>query len=165
MQAFTPPARLLMGPGPSNVAPAVLAAQAKPTIGHLDPEFCRLMDDIKGELRLAFRTANRVTFPLSAPASLAMEMALVTLLEPCDTAIVVQNGVFGGLIADIARRAGAKVELVACEWGAPIDPEAVAAAIFDTPEAKLVAFVHAETSTGARSDAATMTAARKGRSP
>jgi alanine-glyoxylate transaminase/serine-glyoxylate transaminase/serine-pyruvate transaminase len=158
MQAFVPPTRLLMGPGPSNVAPSVLAALAKPTIGHLDPEFCRLMDDIKGELRLAFRTANRVTFPLSAPASLAMEMALVTLLEPGDCAIIAENGAFGGRMADIARRAGAVVTRVSCAWGKPIDPEALASAIRAAPQAKLVAFVHAETSTGARSDAAALCA-------
>jgi len=145
-----------MGPGPSNVAPEVLAAQARPTIGHLDPTFVKLMELIKDQLRLAFRTSNRVTFPLSAPASLAMEMALVTLLEPGDTAIIAQNGVFGGRMADIARRAGAEVRLVTAEWGKPVDPEAVHAAIRSVPEAKLLAFVHAETSTGARSDAAAL---------
>jgi alanine-glyoxylate transaminase/serine-glyoxylate transaminase/serine-pyruvate transaminase len=156
MNAFTPPPRLLMGPGPSNVAPEVLAAQARPTIGHLDPGFITLMELIKEQLRLAFRTANRVTFPLSAPASLAMEMALVTLLEPGNTAIIAQNGVFGGRMADIARRAGAEVRLVSGEWGKPVDPDAVRAAIREAPEARLLAFVHAETSTGARSDAAAL---------
>lgn len=156
MNAFSPPTRLLMGPGPSNVAPEVLAAQARPTIGHLDPGFVKLMDLIKDQLRVAFRTDNRVSFPLSAPASLAMEMALVTLLEPGDTAIIAQNGVFGGRMAEIARRAGAKVRLVSVEWGKPVDPEAVRASIVDTPQAKLLAFVHAETSTGVWSDAATL---------
>lgn len=145
-----------MGPGPSNVAPEVLAAQARPTIGHLDPGFVRLMELIKDQLRLVFQTGNRVTFPLSAPASLAMEMALVTLLQPGETAIIAQNGVFGGRMADIARRAGAEVRLVSCEWGKPVDPDAVRAAIRETPRAKLLAFVHAETSTGARSDAETL---------
>jgi alanine-glyoxylate transaminase/serine-glyoxylate transaminase/serine-pyruvate transaminase len=156
MNAFSPPPRLLMGPGPSNVAPEVLAALARPTIGHLDPGFIKLMELIKVQLRLAFRTENRVTFPLSAPASLAMEMALVTLLERGDTAIIAQNGVFGGRMAEIAKRAGAEVRLISGEWGKPVDPEAVYAAIRDTPNAKLLAFVHAETSTGARSDAATL---------
>jgi alanine-glyoxylate transaminase/serine-glyoxylate transaminase/serine-pyruvate transaminase len=156
MNAFSPPPRLLMGPGPSNVAPEVLAAQARPTIGHLDPGFVKLMGLLKDQLRLAFRTTNRVTFPLSAPASLAMEMALVTLLERGDTAIIAQNGVFGGRMAEIAKRAGAHVHLVPGEWGKPVDPEAVRAAIRDAPHAKVVGFVHAETSTGARSDAATL---------
>jgi alanine-glyoxylate transaminase/serine-glyoxylate transaminase/serine-pyruvate transaminase len=156
MNAFLPPPRLLMGPGPSNVAPEVLAAQAWPTVGHLDPCFVKLMELVKDQLRFAFRTANRVTFPLSAPASLAMEMALVTLLEPGDTAIIAQNGVFGGRMADIARRAGAEVRLVSGEWGKPVDPEAVCAAIRGATHARLLAFVHAETSTGARSDAATL---------
>jgi alanine-glyoxylate transaminase / serine-glyoxylate transaminase / serine-pyruvate transaminase len=155
---FEPPIRVLMGPGPSNVGQAVLNAQARSTIGHLDPEFSKLMDDVKGQLRLAFRTGNRVTFPLSAPASLAMEMALVNLLEPGDTVIIAQNGVFGGRMADIARRAGATVELVAGEWGKPVDPEAVRSAIRQAPRAKLLAFVHAETSTGVRSDAAALCA-------
>ncbi len=154
--AFMPPVRLLMGPGPSNVAPEVAAAQARPTIGHLDPAFVGLMEQIKDQLRAAFQTRNRMTFPLSAPASLAMEMALVNLLEPGDTAIVAQNGVFGGRMAEIARRAGAEVKLVAGEWGKPVDPDAVHATIKDNPQAKLVAFVHAETSTGARSDAAAL---------
>lgn len=156
MNAFMPPTRLLMGPGPSNVAPEVLAAQARSTIGHLDPDFTQLMELIKEQLRLAFRTVNRITFPLSAPASLAMEMALVTLLEPGDKAVVAQNGVFGGRMADIARRAGAEVRLVSCEWGRPVDLDAVRAAIRESPEAKLLAFVHAETSTGAWSDAAAL---------
>ena len=156
MNALSPPIRLLMGPGPSNVAPEVRAALAQPTIGHLDPDFIALMERIKDQLRAAFKTSNRVTFPLSAPASLAMEMALVNLLEPGDTAIVAQNGVFGGRMADIVGRAGSKVELIAGEWGKPVDPEAVRAAIKANPHAKLVAFVHAETSTGACSDAATL---------
>jgi alanine-glyoxylate transaminase/serine-glyoxylate transaminase/serine-pyruvate transaminase len=159
---FAPPVRLLMGPGPSNVDATVLDAQGWPTIGHLDPEFSRLMEDVKGRLRLVFRTGNRVTFPLSAPASLAMEMALVNLLEPGDAAIIAQNGVFGGRMADIARRAGANVELVSGEWGKPVDPEAVRLAIQRVPQAKLLAFVHAETSTGARSDAAALCALARG---
>jgi len=154
--AFAPPVRLLMGPGPSNVASEVAAAQAKPTIGHLDHAFVELMEQIKDQLRAAFQTRNRMTFPLSAPASLAMEMALINLLEPGDTAIIAQNGVFGGRMADIARRARAEVVLVAGEWGKPVDPQAVLAAIADNPHAKLLAFVHAETSTGACSDAATL---------
>lgn len=152
------PERLLMGPGPSNTSPEVLAAMARPTIGHLDPVFQDLMEQIKGLLRYAFQTENPMTFPISAPASLAMESALVNLLEPGDTAIIAQNGVFGGRMADIAKRAGAEVVHLTFDWGRPVDPDAVAEAIRTHPEAKLVAFVHAETSTGAQSDAATLCA-------
>ncbi|WP_417685811.1 pyridoxal-phosphate-dependent aminotransferase family protein [Roseibium sp.] len=147
------PNRLLMGPGPSNVSPAVLKALAQPTIGHLDPAFQSLMEDVKEQLRRVFRTKNEMTFPISAPASLAMEAALVNLLEPGDTAIIAQNGVFGGRMADIAKRAGAKVVPLSFEWGKPVCPETVAETVQLHPEAKLLAFVHAETSTGVCSDA------------
>lgn len=157
IQAFTAPDRLLMGPGPSNVAPEVLSASAQPTIGHLDPEFQRMMEEVKELLRYAFQTQNAVTFPISAPASLAMESGLVNVLEPGDTAIIAQNGVFGGRMADIVTRCGAKLVLVETEWGKPIDLDALSDAINAHPEAKLVGFVHAETSTGAVSDAAMIT--------
>lgn len=148
------PNRLLMGPGPSNVSPEVLSALAQPTIGHLDPVFQEMMEEVKDLLRYAFQTENGVTFPISAPASLAMEAALVNLLEPGDTAIIAQNGVFGGRMADIAERAGAEVVLLQFEWGKPVDKEAVAEAVKANPRAKLLSFVHAETSTGVESDAA-----------
>ena len=156
MTSFNPTKRLLMGPGPSMVSQAVLDATALPTLGHLDPEFSSLMDTVKLQLQQAFKTENSVTFPLSAPASLAMEMALVTLLEPADIAIIAQNGVFGGRMADIVNRIGAKLVLVECEWGRPVDVDAVAEAIKTNPGAKVLGFVHAETSTGARSDAAAL---------
>lgn len=152
--AFTAPRRLLMGPGPSNVADSVLAATAQTTIGHLDPEFQRMMEEIKDLLRYAFQTENKVTFPISSPASLAMEAALVNVLEPGDTAIIAQNGVFGGRMADIVGRCGATCVLVETDWGKPVDLETLEAAVKENPRAKLVGFVHAETSTGARSDAA-----------
>jgi alanine-glyoxylate transaminase/serine-glyoxylate transaminase/serine-pyruvate transaminase len=148
------PNRLLMGPGPSNVSPAVLAALGQPTIGHLDPVFQFMMEEVKEQLRYAFQTGNAMTFPISAPASLAMEAALVNLLEPGDTAIVAQNGVFGGRMAEIAERAGATVVLLSFEWGQPVCAETVRHAVKANPHAKLLAFVHAETSTGVRSDAA-----------
>lgn len=148
------PSRLLMGPGPSNVSSDVLSAMAQPTIGHLDPAFQKMMEEVKDLLRYAFQTKNAMTFPISAPASLAMEAALVNLLEPGDTAIVAQNGVFGGRMADIAERAGAKVVLLQFEWGKPVCTETVAEAVKANPDAKLLAFVHAETSTGVESDAA-----------
>lgn len=148
------PNRLLMGPGPSNVSPTVLGALGQPTIGHLDPVFQSMMEEVKEQLRFVFRTGNAMTFPISAPASLAMEAALVNLLEPGDTAIIAQNGVFGGRMAEIAERAGATVVLLSFEWGQPVCAKTVKHAVKANPHAKLVAFVHAETSTGVRSDAA-----------
>ncbi|MBN9672975.1 pyridoxal-phosphate-dependent aminotransferase family protein [Roseibium aggregatum] len=150
------PNRLLMGPGPSNVTPDVLDALSQPTIGHLDPVFQSLMEEVKDLLRYAFQTSNAMTFPISAPASLAMEAALVNLIEPGDTALIVQNGVFGGRMADIAARAGANVVLLAFDWGTPICLETVERAIRQYPQARLLSFVHAETSTGVRSDAASL---------
>ncbi|MDU8928150.1 alanine--glyoxylate aminotransferase family protein [Alisedimentitalea sp. MJ-SS2] len=153
---FKAPERLLMGPGPSNTSAAVLAATAQPTIGHLDPDFQRMMEEVKDLMRYAMQTENPVTFPISAPASLAMEAGLVNLLEPGDTAIIAQNGVFGGRMADIVERCGAKCVLVETDWGKPIDLDKVAETIKAHPEAKLLGFVHAETSTGAESDAAAL---------
>lgn len=155
-QPFKAPERLLMGPGPSNVAPEVLAASAQTTIGHLDPAFQAMMEEVKDLLRYAFQTKNAVTFPISAPASLAMESGLVNVLEPGDTAIIAQNGVFGGRMADIVGRCGATCVLVETDWGKPVDLDKVAEAIKAHPEAKLLGFVHAETSTGAESDAASL---------
>lgn len=153
MTSFNPSERLLMGPGPSVVSKQVLEATALPTLGHLDPEFSALMDQVKAQLQQMFKTENQVTFPLSAPGSLAMEMALVTLLEKGDKAIIAQNGVFGGRMADIVKRVGAELVLVECEWGTAVDVEAVSQAIAQNPNAKVLGFVHAETSTGAQSDA------------
>lgn len=144
------PIRRLMGPGPSDAHPRVLEAMAKPLIGHLDPAFVVIMDEIKAMLRELFRTTNEMTFVVSGPGSAGMEACLVNLLEPDDEAVICVNGVFGGRMADIAERCGAKVTRVEAEWGEPIDPDAVRQAL--TPRsAKLVAAVHAETSTGARS--------------
>jgi alanine-glyoxylate transaminase / serine-glyoxylate transaminase / serine-pyruvate transaminase len=153
MKSFSPPAIRLMGPGPSKVSERVLAAMARPTIGHLDPEFIRLMDEIASLLRTAMRTDNDLTFPVSAPGSAGMETCLVNLLEPGDTAIVCINGVFGGRMKEIVERAGATAVVVNDEWGAPVTPDKVEAALQENPQSKLVAFVHAETSTGALSDA------------
>jgi len=150
---FYPPLRTLMGPGPSDVSPRVLAASARPTIGHLDPLFVGLMDDVKRLLQFAFQTKNELTIPLSAPGSAGMEAAFVNLLEPGDKAIVCQNGVFGGRMRENVERCGATAVMVQDRWGDPVDPEKVSEAIEANPDAKLVAFVHAETSTGVRSDA------------
>ena len=154
--SFHPPRRLLMGPGPSDVHPRVLAAMAQPTIGHLDPAFITMMDEVKALLQWVFRTANELTMPVSGPGSAGMEACFVNLLEPGDTAIVCVNGVFGGRMKDNVERSGAKAVVVEDAWGSPVDPAKVEATLQAHPGAKLLAFVHAETSTGVRSDAATL---------
>ncbi|TPV93232.1 MAG: alanine--glyoxylate aminotransferase family protein [Myxococcales bacterium FL481] len=151
--AFTPPARLLLGPGPSPVSPRVLAALAQPTIGHLDPAFVGLMDEIKALLRTAFRTENEMTLPLSGPGSVGMEACVINLIEPGDAVVVCQNGVFGGRMAEVVRRCGGQPIVVESPWGRAVDIERVEAALRAHPRARALGFVHAETSTGARSDA------------
>lgn len=143
------PRRILMGPGPSDVPPRVLAAMARPTIGHLDPAFLALMDDTMALLRAVFRTANPLTFAVSGTGSAGMEAAFVNLVEPGDRVVVGVNGVFGERMCDIAERCGATVRRVEAPWGRIVEPDAVAAAIRET-HPKLVALVHAETSTGVR---------------
>lgn len=155
---FTAPKRVLMGPGPSDVHPRVLAAASQGTIGHLDPEFVRLMDEIKLLLRATFRTENDLTFAISAPGSIGMETSVVNLVEPGDTIIICVNGVFGGRMASMAERAGARVVKVATPWGRAVDPADVEAALKANPGTKVVAFVQAETSTGALTDARTIAA-------
>jgi alanine-glyoxylate transaminase/serine-glyoxylate transaminase/serine-pyruvate transaminase len=145
-----------MGPGPSDVHPRLLEALGRPTIGHLDPQFVALMDDLKGLLQYAFRTENRLTIPVSAPGSAGMESAFVNLVEPGDTVVVCINGVFGGRMKENVERCGATPVLVEDDWGAPVDPQKVEDALKANPGAKALAFVHAETSTGARSDAETL---------
>ena len=147
--SFTPPERHLMGPGPSDVAPAVLAALAKPLIGHLDPAFVTLMDELKAMLREVFATQNELTFPVSGTGSAGMEFCFVNLIEPGDEVIIGVNGVFGTRMCDVAARCGARVTRVESPWGQIITPPQVAAALAQTPRPKLVAIVHAETSTGA----------------
>ncbi len=153
---FHPPQRTLMGPGPSDVSPRVLAAMAQPTIGHLDPEFVAFMDRLKVLLQSAFRTTNPLTMPVSGPGTAGMEAAFVNLVEPGDTVIVCRNGVFGERMRENVVRSGGTAVTVDNRWGEPVDPAKLEAALADHPEAKLVAFVHAETSTGACSDAATL---------
>ena len=151
--SFNPTERTLMGPGPSDVSPRVLAAMARPTIGHLDPEFIRLMDETKAMLQMAFQTRNELTIPVSAPGSAGMETCFVNLVEPGDKVIICANGVFGGRMAENVRRAGGEAVMVNDEWGRAVDPAKLETALNANPDAKIVAFVHAETSTGARSDA------------
>ncbi len=145
-----------MGPGPSDVHPRVLAAMAQPTIGHLDPQFIGLMDDIKALMRYAFQTRNALTLPLSAPGSAGMEAAFANLLEPGDKAIVCVNGVFGMRMCENVRRMDGELVTVEDDWGCPVDPEKLQAALREHPDTKIVAFVHAETSTGVCSDVATL---------
>ena len=151
MPSFDPPVRLLLGPGPSEVPARVLAAQAKPTIGHLDPAFVALMDEVRAGLSRAFRAPDHACLPLSGPGTAGMEAAMLNLLEPGEIAVVAINGVFGQRLAEMAERAGADVVRVEHPWGEPVDPARVEAALW-ARGAKLLAFVHAETSTGVMSD-------------
>lgn len=153
---FHPPQRTLMGPGPSDVSPRVLEALGRPTIGHLDPSFIELMDDCKRLLQYAFQTENALTIPISAPGSAGMEACFVNLLAPGDKAIVCQNGVFGGRMKENVERIGATAIMIEDDWGTPVDVTKVEEALKANPDAKVLAFVHAETSTGVRSDAATL---------
>ena len=157
MQSFQPPRRILMGPGPSDVSPRVLSALARPTIGHLDPAFQDLMEEIKAALQRLFNAPDHACVPLPAPGTAGMEAAIMNLLEPGDRAVICVNGAFGGRMADMAGRAGATVVTVDHDWGTPVDPARVEAALAEAPT-KALAFVHAETSTGARSDAASLCA-------
>lgn len=156
--SFQPPVRTLMGPGPSDVHPRVLAAMARPTIGHLDPRFVEMMDQIKAMLQYAFQTKNALTIPVSAPGSAGMETCFANLVEPGDKAIVCVNGVFGGRMKENVERYGGVPVVVEDSWGEPVDPHKLEDALRKNPDAKLVAFVHAETSTGAQSDAKTLCA-------
>ncbi len=154
--SFHPPQRILMGPGPSDVSPRVLEALSRPTIGHLDPAFIGLMDEIKQLLQYAFQTRNELTFAISAPGSAGMEACFVNLLSPGDKVIVCQNGVFGGRMKENVERCGAVAVMVEDEWSKAIDVDKVRAAFAKHPDAKVLAFVHAETSTGVASDAAAL---------
>lgn len=145
--ALAPPRRILMGPGPSDVSDRVLRAMATPLVGHLDPSFLELMDSIQWMLRDLFRTANRMTMPISGTGSAGMETCLVNLLEPGDVAVVGVNGVFGTRMADVAERCGARVVTVEAPWGEIIPDDAMIEAI-RAERPKVVALVHAETSTG-----------------
>jgi alanine-glyoxylate transaminase/serine-glyoxylate transaminase/serine-pyruvate transaminase len=144
--------RLLLGPGPSNPYPEVAAGLARPLLGHLDPEFLDLLDETAQRLRTVFRTDNRLTLPVSGTGSAGMEACFVNLLEPGDTAIVGVNGVFGERMCEVARRCGAEVVRVDEPWGRAIDPQRLLDAQTATPSARVVAVVHAETSTGVRND-------------
>jgi alanine-glyoxylate transaminase/serine-glyoxylate transaminase/serine-pyruvate transaminase len=146
---FNPPPRLLMGPGPSDVAPSVLQAMSRPLVGHLDPVFVKMMEEIKAMLRHVFQTQNDMTFPVSGTGSAGMEFCCVNLIEPGDEVIIGVNGVFGTRMCDVAERCGAKVTKVEAPWGQIIEPQQIAEALKKVTKPKFVAIVHAETSTGA----------------
>lgn len=158
MNSFVPPRRILMGAGPTEIPPRVLNATAQPTIGHLDPAFVRMMEDIKRLLRYVFQTSNEMTLPVSAPGSAGMEICFVNLVEPGDKVVVCRNGVFGGRMKENVERCGGVPVLVETEWGRPVEIHKVEAALAANPDAKVLAFVHAETSTGVESDAAALCA-------
>ena len=159
--SFSPPVRTLMGPGPSDVYPQVREALSRPTIGHLDPEFIRLMEEIKSLLQTVFQTKNALTMPVSAPGSAGMEACFVNLVEPGDKVIVCQNGVFGGRMKENVERCGATAIMVHNDWGTAVDLNHLADTLKAHQDAKIVAFVHAETSTGVRSDAQAICALAK----
>lgn len=153
--------RLLLGPGPSNPYPEVMEALARPVLGHLDPEFLTLLDETCDRLRTAFRTSNPLTLPISGTGSAGMEACFVNLVEPADVVIVGVNGVFGERMCEVARRCGAEVVRVEEEWGRPIDPQRLLDARTQRPEARLLAVVHAETSTGVENEIAPLRALRE----
>ncbi|EGW54311.1 pyridoxal-phosphate-dependent aminotransferase family protein [endosymbiont of Tevnia jerichonana] len=147
-----------MGPGPSDVHPRILEAMSRPTIGHLDPLFIEMMEQTKSMLQYAFQTENPLTMPVSAPGSAGMETCFANLVEPGDKVIVCQNGVFGGRMKENVERCGGTPLMIEDEWGRAVDPQKLEDALKANPDAKIVAFVHAETSTGAQSDAAELVA-------
>ena len=145
---LSPPARILLGPGPSLAHPNVLRAMAAPLVGHLDPYFLKLMDRIQNQLRYVFETENQLTIPVSGTGSAAMEAAVANVVEPGDAVLVCINGYFGGRIAEMARRYGGDVKTIERPWGEVFTPNQVEQALKVHPS-KVVAIVHAETSTGA----------------
>jgi alanine-glyoxylate transaminase/serine-glyoxylate transaminase/serine-pyruvate transaminase len=151
LRPHAPPARILLGPGPSECAPEVLAALTRPTLGHLDPLFLACMDEVRAGLRAAFRTRNELTFPLSGTGTAGMETVLVNLLEPGDELLVVVGGYFGARLAEIGRRVGARVREIPVEWGRAIAPDDLRRSAAGL-RPKAVAVVHGETSTGVVAD-------------
>jgi alanine-glyoxylate transaminase/serine-glyoxylate transaminase/serine-pyruvate transaminase len=149
--------RILMGPGPSNPYPEVLEAMSRPVLGHLDPVFLALLDETCDRLRTVFRTGNRLTLPISGTGSAGMEAAFVNVVAPGDVVVIGVNGVFGERMCDVATRCGADVVRVEAPWGEPLDPRRVLDA---HPSPKVIAVVHAETSTGVRNDIAPLGAGK-----
>jgi alanine-glyoxylate transaminase/serine-glyoxylate transaminase/serine-pyruvate transaminase len=150
--------RLLLGPGPSNPYPEVTAAFARPLLGHLDPDFLAILDETCARLRTVFRTENALTLPISGTGSAGMEACFVNLVEPGDTVIIGVNGVFGERMCEVARRCGAEVVRVDAPWGRVLDPSRLLEAQQHLPDARLLAVVHAEISTGVENDIAPLQA-------
>src|SRR5262245_40843963 len=156
ISSFHPPQRTLMGPGPTEIHPRVLTTMSQPAIGYLDPVFVEMMEELKALLRYVYQTKNPLTFPISGPGSVGMEYCFVNLVAPGDKVIVCQNGVFGGRMLENVVRCGGTPILVEDKWGEPVDPNKLEQALAKNRDARLVAFVHAETSTGVQSDARTL---------
>jgi len=154
--SFHPPRRTLMGPGPTEIHPRVLTTMSQPAIGYLDPVFVEMMEELKSLLRYAYQTKNALTFPISGPGSVGMEYCFVNLVQPGDKVIVCRNGVFGGRMIENVERCGGTPIVVEDKWGEPVDPQKLEDALKKNPDVRLVAFVHAETSTGVLSDAKTL---------
>jgi len=158
ISSFHPPQRTLMGPGPTEIHPRVLTTMSQPAIGYLDPVFVDMMEELKSLLRYVYQTKNPLTFPASGPGSVGMEYCFVNMVAPGDKVIVCRNGVFGGRMIENVERAGGIPVVVEAPWGEPIDPNLLEDAIKANRDARVVAFVHAETSTGVQSDAKTLVA-------
>ncbi|HSH07485.1 MAG TPA: aminotransferase class V-fold PLP-dependent enzyme [Burkholderiales bacterium] len=157
IQSFHPPQRTLMGPGPTEIHPRVLTTMSQPAIGYLDPVFVEMMEELKSLLRYVYQTRNPLTFPLSGPGSVGMEYCFVNMVAPGDKVIVCVNGVFGGRMLENVVRMGGVPVVVEDSWGEPVDPQKVEDALKKNKDAKIVAFVQAETSTGCASDAKRLT--------
>jgi alanine-glyoxylate transaminase/serine-glyoxylate transaminase/serine-pyruvate transaminase len=156
IRSFHPPQRTLMGPGPTEIHPRVLTTMSQPAIGYLDPVFVEMMEELKALLRYVYQTKNALTFPVSGPGSVGMEYCFVNMVSPGDKVIVCINGVFGGRMLENVIRCGGVPVVVEHEWGTPVDPQRLEDALKANPDTKIVAFVHAETSTGCLSDARTL---------
>jgi alanine-glyoxylate transaminase/serine-glyoxylate transaminase/serine-pyruvate transaminase len=156
INSFHPPQRTLMGPGPTEIHPRVLTTMSQPAIGYLDPVFVEMMEELKSLLRYVYQTKNPLTFPISGPGSVGMEYCFVNMVAPGTKVIVCRNGVFGGRMIENVERCGGTAVVVEDKWGEPVDPNKLEEALKKHPDARVVAFVHAETSTGVQSDAKTL---------
>ncbi|HWT28144.1 MAG TPA: alanine--glyoxylate aminotransferase family protein, partial [Methylophilaceae bacterium] len=139
VSSFHPPKRILLGPGPSDVHQRVLDAMARPTVGHLDPRFSEMLEDLKSLLRYTFQTENALTFALSAPGMIGMETCFVNLVEPGDKVIVCNNGVFGRRMIENVRRCRGELVTVEDDWGRPVDPQKLEDALKANPDTRVVA--------------------------
>jgi alanine-glyoxylate transaminase / serine-glyoxylate transaminase / serine-pyruvate transaminase len=163
LPTLDPPERLLCGPGPSNVEPSVLDAMRKPLLGHLDPDLHDILLELVDMLRRAWRMPDGLVLPLHCTGTAGMEAGLANLLDPGDTAIVARSGFFGRRIAEIARRCGAEVIAVTADWGEAVPNERILEELDRHPRARLVAVVHAETSTGVEQPLAELAEEIRGR--